>query len=131
MDVYFLRGEDAGNMGEDILVVDDEQAIADLVEVYLNNEGFSVHKFYNGRDALECVGAMQLKLAILDVMLPDIDGDEVLRQFAAHGQVPDVYFMTGYEDILPLEEMDRLGAKGYFIKPILVDKIKGVLEMLQ
>ena len=42
-------------MGEKILVVDDEKEIADLVELYLKNEGFTVCKFYNGTEALECV----------------------------------------------------------------------------
>ena len=44
-------------MSADILIVDDETAIADLVEVYLKNEGYSVHKFYTGAEALECVRA--------------------------------------------------------------------------
>ena len=57
-----------------ILVVDDETTIADLVEVYLKNEGYTVHKFYNGTDALDCVQRQNLDLAILDVMLPDMDG---------------------------------------------------------
>ena len=42
-------------MAESILVVDDEQEIADLVEVYLHNEGYTVHKFYNAKDALNCL----------------------------------------------------------------------------
>jgi len=42
-------------MGINILVVDDEQAIADLIEVYLKNEGFNVYKYYNGQDALKSV----------------------------------------------------------------------------
>ena len=42
-------------MAESILVVDDEQEIADLVEVYLQNEGYTVHKFYNAKDALNCL----------------------------------------------------------------------------
>ncbi len=61
-------------MSTKILVVDDEHSIADLIEVYLKNEGFTIYKFYNGQDALMCVESEQLELAILDVMLPDIDG---------------------------------------------------------
>ncbi|MBM7868639.1 DNA-binding response OmpR family regulator [Clostridium pascui] len=61
-------------MSMNILVVDDEQSIADLIEVYLKNEGFTIYKFYNGKDALRCVESEQLELGILDVMLPDIDG---------------------------------------------------------
>ena len=67
-------------MSINILVVDDEQAIADLIEVYLKNEGFTVYKFYNGQDAFRCVESKQLELAILDVMLPDIDGFTICRK---------------------------------------------------
>lgn len=58
----------------DILIVDDETAIADLVEVCLKNEGYTVHKFYNATDALDCLNHCEPDLAILDVMLPDMDG---------------------------------------------------------
>ena len=67
-------------MSMDILVVDDEAAIADLVEVYLNNEGYTVHKFYNAADALACVRQTHLDLAILDVMLPDVDDFTLCRK---------------------------------------------------
>ena len=49
-------------MSENILIVDDEQEIADLVEVYLKNEGYQVYKFYNGADALSCVETTPLSL---------------------------------------------------------------------
>ena len=55
-------------MATHILVVDDETAIADLVEVYLKNEGFTIHKFYNASDALACVRTTRLNLAVLDVI---------------------------------------------------------------
>ncbi|MDD3899430.1 MAG: response regulator, partial [Syntrophomonadaceae bacterium] len=58
-------------MATNILVVDDEQAIADLVELYLKNEDYNVFKFYNGQDALNCIENEKIDLAILDVMLPD------------------------------------------------------------
>lgn len=61
-------------MSEQILVVDDEKEIADLLEVYLKNDGYTVFKFYNGRDALKCIEEAEIDLAILDIMLPDIDG---------------------------------------------------------
>ena len=61
-------------MAADILVVDDEAAIADLVELYLKNEGFTVHKFDSAAPALAHVENTPPDLAILDVMLPDMDG---------------------------------------------------------
>lgn len=118
-------------MNAEILVVDDEQAIADLVEVYLNNEGFKVHKFYNGREALECVRLKQLQLAILDVMLPDIDGFTLCRKIRENHNFP-VIMLTAKE-----EEIDKitgltLGADDYMTKPFkpleLVARVKAQLR---
>ena len=55
-----------------ILVVDDEKEIADVVELYLQNDQYKVFKFYNGQDALDCINSTKIDLAILDIMLPDI-----------------------------------------------------------
>lgn len=61
-------------MSENILIVDDEKEIADLVALYLRNEGYEVFLCYNGNDALKVIAKERLDLAILDVMLPDISG---------------------------------------------------------
>ena len=61
---------------ETLLVVDDEREIADLVALYLENEGFQVLKCYSGKDALQCDARERIDLAILDVMLPDVPGGE-------------------------------------------------------
>ena len=55
-----------------ILVVDDEKEIADVIELYLQNDQYSVFKFYTGEDALNCIRSKKIDLAILDIMLPDI-----------------------------------------------------------
>ena len=62
-----------------ILVVDDEKSITDLIEVYLKNENFQVYKFYNGKDALSCLKNTRIDLAVLDIMLPDMDGFAICR----------------------------------------------------
>ena len=54
-----------------ILVLDDEKEIADLVALYLNNEGYEVHKFYDSKDALEYMKNNRVDLALLDVMMPE------------------------------------------------------------
>ena len=76
-------------MKRKILIVDDEQAIADLVEVYLSNEGMEVLKCYNGKDALDCIRKEELSLAILDVMLPDIDGYKLCQEIRKEHFYPD------------------------------------------
>lgn len=67
-------------MREQILVVDDEAEIADLVGLYLQNEGFAVCKCHTAAGALESLAREQISLAVLDVMLPDMDGFALCRQ---------------------------------------------------
>ena len=68
-------------MAENILIVDDEKSIADLVEVYLTNEGYHVYKFYTAAEALSCIETQALSLVILDVMLPDMDVLRCAKRF--------------------------------------------------
>ena len=67
-------GKEQNFMPDKILIVDDETEIADLIEVYLKNEEYTVFKFYTAEEALKCIQTTPLDLAILDVMLPDING---------------------------------------------------------
>lgn len=61
-------------MSANILVVDDDKDIADLLEMYLTNENYTVYKFYDASHALEKIDEITFDLAILDVMMPKIDG---------------------------------------------------------
>ncbi|MFV0343887.1 MAG: VanR-ABDEGLN family response regulator transcription factor [Anaerocolumna sp.] len=103
-------------MGESILIVDDEKEIADLVELYLKNDGFTVYKFYNGKEALECVNSTKLNMAILDVMLPDIDGFKICQK------IREKYFYPVIMLTARVEDMDKImgltiGADDYITKP--------------
>ena len=118
-------------MTANILVVDDEQSIADLIEVYLKNENYNVFKFNYGRDALQCVENQNIDLAILDVMLPDVDGFLICQQIREKYTFP-VIMLTAKE-----EEIDKitgltLGADDYVTKPFkpleLVARVKAQLR---
>lgn len=85
-------------MNEKILVVDDEKELADLVEVYLKNDGYTVYKFYNGTDALKCIESMELDLAILDIMLPDIDGFQICQKIREKYCFPVIMLTAKVED---------------------------------
>lgn len=85
-------------MSEQILIVDDEKEIADLIEVYLKNDGYTVHKFYNGLDALECIETQKMDLAILDVMLPDIDGFRICQKIREQYYYPIIMLTAKVED---------------------------------
>lgn len=118
-------------MSGSILIVDDEQAIADLIEVYLKNEGFTVYKFYNGQDAFKCVKSRQLDLAILDVMLPDIDGFTLCQKIRENYNFP-VIMLTAKEGELDKITGLTLGADDYITKPFqpleLVARVKAQLR---
>ena len=85
-------------MSEKILVVDDEKEIADLIEVYLKNDGYTVYKYYNGIDALKCINEQELDLAILDVMLPGIDGFHICRKIREKYYYPVIMLTAKVED---------------------------------
>ncbi len=85
-------------MNETILVVDDEKEIADLIEVYLKNDGYNVYKFYNGVDALKCIESQKIDLAVLDVMLPDIDGFRICQKIREQYFYPIIMLTAKVED---------------------------------
>lgn len=85
-------------MNENILIVDDEKEIADLIEVYLKNDGYTVHKFYNGTDALKCIESQNLDLVILDVMLPDVDGFRICQKIREQYFYPIIMLTAKVED---------------------------------
>ena len=71
-----------------ILLVEDEQNIASLVELYLKNDGYTVEHVGNGLSALAAAERLKPSLVILDVMLPGMDGLEVCRRLRATGKIP-------------------------------------------
>ena len=103
-------------MNERILVVDDEKAIADLVGIYLTKEGFDVQIAYSGADAAKAILEQEFDLALLDVMLPDIDGFELLRTIrASHTYL--VIMLTARDAQQDKIESLSLGADDYVVKP--------------
>ena len=114
-----------------ILIVDDEVAIADLVEVYLKNEGYQVYKFHNAHDALACVAARPLDLAILDVMLPDMDGFTLCQTIRQQHLFPILMLTARVEDMDKIMGL-TLGADDYITKPFnpleLVARVKTQLR---
>ncbi|NMA06679.1 MAG: VanR-ABDEGLN family response regulator transcription factor [Ruminococcaceae bacterium] len=99
-----------------ILVVDDEKEIADLIEVYLKNDGYIVYKFYNGKDALKCIEETDLDLAILDVMLPDINGFRICQKIRENFFFPVIMLTAKVEDGDKIMGL-TIGADDYITKP--------------
>lgn len=118
-------------MGETIFVVDDEQAIADLVGLYLENENFTVRKFCCARDALACLETETPDLAVLDVMLPDMDGFALCRTIRETHLFPIIMLTARTEDMDKINGL-TLGADDYITKPFrpleLVARVKAQLR---
>ena len=118
-------------MNEEILVVDDETAIADLVEVYLKGEGYTVHKCSTAVQALDCVEHQKVDLAILDVMLPDQSGFSLCRKIRETHLFPILMLTAKVEDMDKITGL-ALGADDYITKPFnpleLVARVKTQLR---
>lgn len=99
-----------------ILVVDDERTITDLVGIYLRNEGFAVTLAYNGADAARLILEQEYDLAVLDIMLPDVDGFELLRSIRAAHTYP-IIMLTARDSQADKIEGFSLGADDYMVKP--------------
>ena len=114
-------------MNEKILVVDDEKEIADLLEVYLKNDNYIVHKYYNGIEALECIQKTEIDLAILDVMLPDIDGFRICQKIRENFYFPVIMLTAKIDDGDKIMGL-TIGADDYITKPAKVKILKTDFE---
>ena len=114
-----------------LLVVDDEKEIADLLELYLKNDGYQVFKFYRGKPALECVESEKVDLAILDIMLPDIDGLEICRKIRESHTFPIIMLTAKGEELDKVTGL-AMGADDYITKPFtpleVVARVKAQLR---
>jgi DNA-binding response OmpR family regulator len=112
-----------------ILIVEDDPEVRELVSSVLRTEGYDVLEAGDGWRALEIVSAEQPDLAILDMMLPGVDGEGVATAMALMQGVP-ILLMTGRGD--PATAAARMGAYGYLRKPFeisaLVDAVRQGLE---
>lgn len=118
-------------MDAHILVVDDEKTIADLVGIYLQNEGFGVTIAYTGAEAAKAIFEQEFDLAVLDIMLPDKDGFELLRTIRSDRTYP-VIMLTARDAQKDKIEGLALGADDYVVKPFrpleLVARVKAQLR---
>ena len=114
-----------------ILVVDDEKTITDLVGIYLRNEGYQVTLAYTGADAARAILSQDFDLAVLDIMLPDIDGFELLRTIRADHTYPVIMLAARDSQADKIEGL-TLGADDYVVKPFrpleLVARVKAQLR---
>ncbi len=118
-------------MSERILVVDDEQRIIDLAQMYIEQEGYRVESTTDGLDALNRILQDEPALVVLDIMLPGLDGLEICRRVRSQSDVPIIMLTARNEDIDKIVGLE-LGADDYLTKPFnpreLVARIKAILR---
>lgn len=117
-----------------ILIVDDDENIAELLSLYLTKECFDTKMVYDGEEALTAFDSYSPNLVLLDLMLPGIDGYQVCRELRSKSSTPIIMLSAKgevFDKVLGLE----LGADDYMIKPFdskeLVARVKAVLRRYQ
>lgn len=121
-------------MNRKIVVIDDERSVQDVVRGYLERDGYLVYVAGNGREGLALAERVKPALVVLDLMLPDVSGEEICSQIRRRSDVPIVMLTAkASED----ERIDGLaiGADDYLVKPFspreLVARIRAVLRRTQ
>lgn len=119
------------NTTKKILVVDDEAKIVEVVKSYLENSGYSVCGAYNGKEALAKFEKLNPLLVVLDLMLPDISGEEICKIIRRKSRVPVIMLTAKIEEEDILKGLN-IGADDYITKPFsprqLVARVKAVLR---
>lgn len=120
-----------GNVSKKILVVDDELKIVEVVKSYLEKSGYTVIEAYSGKEALNSFEKHKPSLVILDLMLPDISGEEVCKTLRKKSRVPVIMLTAKIEEESVLEGLN-IGADDYVTKPFsprqLVARVEAVLR---
>lgn len=105
-----------------VLVVEDQNEIRDIIAKYLENEGYIIYLAKDGFEALDYFNSQLIHLIILDIMMPGIDGFEVLHQIRKISDVPVIMLTARQDEIDRLKGFD-LGADDYVVKPFSVKEL--------
>ena len=130
-----LGGANPVAAGAPAAILASERNIVELVQLYLRSEGYQVDVAYDGREALEKIGAIHPDLIVLDLMMPELDGLEVTRRLRQADQKTPVIMLTAKGDDEDKVKGLDLGADDYLAKPFnpkeLVARVKAVLRRTQ
>lgn len=114
-------------MNKNILAVDDEPKILEAVKAFLESKGYTVCTAQNGRQALEIFEKENIALILLDLMLPDISGEEVCKRIRKKSRVPIIMLTAKSEEANQLNGLD-IGADDYITKPFSLKVIAARIE---
>ena len=109
-------------MAEKILLVEDEEKLARMVELELRYEGYEVGKANNGRTGLDMALSGEYALVLLDIMLPQMTGMEVLRRLRRESAIP-VIMLTARDSVIDKVSGLDSGADDYITKPFAIEEL--------
>lgn len=112
---------------ENILVCDDDKEIVDAIEIYLEEEGYTVFKAYDGMQALDIIRQARIQLAVVDIMMPKMDGIRMVKELRKFSSIPVIFLSAKSEDADKILGLN-IGADDYITKPFnpleLVARVK-------
>lgn len=117
-------------MAETILLVEDEEKLARMVELELRYEGYEVEKAFDGRTGLERALSGSFDLVLLDIMLPQLSGMEVLRRLRKEGVQLPVIMLTARDSVVDKVSGLDSGADDYITKPFNILELKARVRAL-
>jgi DNA-binding response OmpR family regulator len=101
-----------------VLVVDDEPETLDLVRLTLSTAGFEVEAAESGRDALQLISERNYDLVLLDIMMPELSGYDVLRSLQGRAGLPPIIILTARNQPEDRIIGEKLGATDFLVKPV-------------
>lgn len=122
-------------MKRSILIAEDEQSIRDSLLLILQEEGYDCTAVKNGRETMQAAKMKQYDLLITDIMMPEMNGIEVIKLLVKQRFHPPIMVLTAYSNADSASHAMKLGASDYLLKPIdfeeLLDHIHNLLEVKQ
>lgn len=113
-----------------VLVVEDEKNLNRIISELMEDEGYSVDSCFNGADALEYTLAARYDVMILDIMLPKLDGLELVRRLRSHGDTTPVLFLTAHDSVADRVEGLESGGDYYLTKPFDFKELVAVVHVM-
>ena len=111
-----------------ILVIDDESVICNACHLILSEKGYMVERQLTGKSGLDALKSGQYHIVLLDMMLPDMDGMDILKMIKKENPAVCIIVMTGYSTVSNAVKAMKFGAYDYLAKPFTDDELVSAVE---
>lgn len=111
-----------------ILIIDDERVICNACHLILSEKGYAVERQLTGKSGIDALKSGKYHLILLDMMLPDMDGMDILKMIKKEQPAVCIIVMTGYSTVSNAVKAMKLGAYDYLAKPFTDDELVAAVE---